>query len=148
VTEPAPAQTTPAAAPAPAPRKAWLQFTHPGCRTELRVGALLVLAGTFLWNFAGPSLSVKLAIVGLPLLAVGTVLQAVRGTRGYPWRLAIAMLILGLPMCWDFRYRDIPGGELHVLLIGPILAVAGAWLALWWPLAALNQRKAQAAEAA
>lgn len=140
--EPSPAQTAPAPS---APRKPWLQFTHPGCRTELRVGALLVLAGTFLWNFAGPSLAVKLAIIGMPFLIVGTIIQALRGTHGYPWRLALAMLILGLPMCWDFRYRDEPGGPLHLLLIGPILAVAGAWLLLWWPLAARNQRRAQTA---
>lgn len=107
-----------------------------------------MLAGTFLWNFAGPALSMKLALVGLPLLAVGAVLQALKETQGYPWRLALAMLALGLPMCWDFRYREIPGGEVHMLLIGPILAVAGGWLALWWPLAARNERRARTAEAA
>lgn len=147
MTEP-PAPPAQPAPPAPPPRRPWLQFTHPGCRSELRVGALLVLAGTFLWNFAGPSLSMKLALAGLPLLAIGAVLQALRETRGYPWRLALAMLILGLPMCWDFRYREVPGGEVQVLLIGPILAVAGGWLVLWWPLAARNQRRARAAEAA
>lgn len=147
MTDPAAAPAAPPADP-PKPRKAWLQFTHPGCRTELRVGALLVLAGTFLWNFAGPSLAMKLALAGLPLLAIGAVLQALKGTQGYPWRLAVAMLLLGLPMCWDFRYRDLPGGPVHLLLIGPILAVSGAWLALWWPLAARNQARARAAEAA
>lgn len=136
----------------PAPRRAWLQFTLPGCRTELRVGALLVLAGTFLWNFAGPALAMKLAILGLPLLAVGAVLQALlsarQGVDAYPWKLALAMLVLGLPMCWDFRYRDVPGEAVQLLLVGPILAIAGAWLALWWPVDSFNRHRARAMEAA
>ncbi len=131
-----------------APRRPLLQFTLPGCRTELRLGALLVLAGTFLWNFAGPALAMKLAVVGLPLLIVGAALQALRSSRqgvdAYPWKLAVAMLILGVPMCWDFRYRDAPGAAVQVLLVGPILAIAGAWLALWWPVAAMNLRRARA----
>ena len=144
---------TPLPQPTPeAPRRPWLQFTLPGCRTELRLGALLVLAGTFLWNFAGPSLAMKLAVIGLPLLIVGAVLQALlsarQGVDAYPWKLAAAMLMLGLPMCFDFRYRDAPGGELQLLLVGPILALAGGWLALWWPVSALNLRRARAEAAA
>ncbi len=134
--------------PQPAPRRSWLQFTMPGCRTELRLGALLVLAGSFLWNFAGPALAMKLAVVGLPLLIIGAALQAVvtsrQGIDAYPWKLAVAMLVLGLPMCWDFRFRDAPGGPIHILLVGPILAVAGAWLALWWPVSAMNLKRARA----
>ncbi len=141
-------QPAPLPQPAPeAPGRPWLQFTLPGCRTELRLGALLVLAGTFLWNFAGPSLAMKLAILGLPLLIVGAVLQALlaarQGVDAYPWKLAVAMLILGVPMCFDFRYRDAPGAEVQVLLVGPILAVAGGWLALWWPVSAMNLRRAR-----
>ena len=78
-----------------------------------------------------------------PRAALQALLSARRGVDAYPWKLAVAMLILGLPMCVDFRYRDAPGGELHLLLVGPILAVAGAWLALWWPVAALNLRRAR-----
>lgn len=141
-------QPAPLPQPAPeAPRRPWLQFTLPGCRTELRLGALLVLAGTFLWNFAGPSLAMKLAIVGLPLLVVGAALQALlsarQGVDAYPWKLAVAMLLLGVPMCFDFRYRDAPGAEVQLLLVGPILAVAGGWLALWWPVSAMNLRRAR-----
>jgi hypothetical protein len=135
-----------------APRRAWLQFTLPGCRTELRIGALFVLAGTFLWNFAGPALAMKLAILGLPLVAIGAVLQALlsakHGVDAYPWKLAVAMLLLGVPMCWDFRYRDVPGETVQLLLVGPILAIAGAWLALWWPVAMFNLRRARTADAA
>lgn len=141
-------QPAPQPQPAPeAPRRPWLQFTLPGCRTELRLGALLVLAGTFLWNFAGPSLAMKLAVVGLPLLVVGAALQALlsarQGVDAYPWKLAVAMLILGVPMCFDFRYRDAPGAEVQLLLVGPILAVAGGWLALWWPVSVMNLRRAR-----
>jgi hypothetical protein len=134
------------------PHRAWLQFTLPGCRTELRLGALLVLAGAFLWNFAGPALAMKLAILGLPLLAVGAALQALlsarRGIDAYPWKLAVAMLILGVPMCWDVRYRDVPGEAVQLLLVGPILALAGAWLALWWPVDLISRRLARAAATA
>ncbi len=136
------ALAAPLPAAAPVAKRAWLQFTGPGCRTELRLGAFLVLTGTFLWNFAGPSLAMKLAIVGLPLLLVGTVLQALRAGHAYPWKLAVAMLLLGLPMCWDFRYRDAPDGPLNLLLVGPILAISGAWLALWWPVALRQARRA------
>lgn len=136
----------------PAAPRGGLQFTSPGCRTELRLGALFVLAGTFLWNFAGPALAIKLALIGLPLLLIGTVLQALlssrRGIDAYPWKLAVAMLILGVPMIFDFRYRDAPGAEVQVLLVGPILAIAGGWLALWWPVAALALRRARAEAAA
>ncbi len=144
--QPAPPPVSPQPA-AAAPRRPWLQFTLPGCRTELRLGALLVLSGTFLWNFAGPSLAMKLAVIGLPLLVVGAALQALlsarQGVDAYPWKLAVAMLILGVPMCFDFRYRDAPGAELQLLLVGPILAVAGGWLALWWPVSAMNLRRAR-----
>lgn len=131
-----PAQAAPAAA---APRRTWMQFTYPGCRTELRVGVLLLLSGTFLWNFAGPALAIKLALAGAPLLAFGAVMQALGTPRSYPWKLAVAMLALGLPMCWDFRFRDDPSGELQLLLVGPLLAGAGAWLALWWLVAAMRR---------
>ena len=123
-------------------------FTDPGCRTELRVGALLVLAGTFLWNFVGPSVAIKLAIVGAPLVLVGTVLQAlgVGGHGGFPWKLGLAMLILGGAMSYDFRYREVPGGPQFMLLVGPILAGTGAWIAAWWPVAALIRRRTVTAE--
>jgi hypothetical protein len=142
----------PATQPPPAgeqpPRRAWLQFTFPGCRSELRLGALLVLAGTFLWNFAGPSLAMRLAVIGLPLLVVGAMLQALKESRqgidAYPWKLAVAMLLLGVPMCWDFRYRDAPGTPVSMLLIGPILASAGAWLLLWWPVSHSTSTRARA----
>lgn len=133
---------SPTTAPASA-RRGLLQFTLPGCRTELRIGALLVLAGTFLWNFAGPTLAIRIAVLGLPLLAAGAVLQALQARRtpeSYPWKLAVAMLVLGLPMCWDFRFRDAPGEPVQMLLVGPILAASGAWLALWWAVAALRAR--------
>jgi hypothetical protein len=133
---------SPTAAPAP-PRKPLFTFTDDGCRTELRCGALLIAAGAFLWLFIGPTWATRLCLIGAPLLLIGCVLQAVqarRGLPGYPWKLALGFLILGLPMCFDLRYREAPGAELHRIAYGPILAAAGAWLALWWPLAAFNRR--------
>lgn len=138
----------PAPVPPPA-RRPWWAFTHPGCRTELRLGALLVLAGTFLWNFAGPALAMRIALLGLPLLAIGAVLQALREARrgidAFPGKLALAMLALGVPMCWDFRFRDGPGEPLQILLVGPILAASGGWLLLWWGVDAWLRRRARAA---
>ncbi|MEK7413016.1 MAG: hypothetical protein AAB263_06845 [Planctomycetota bacterium] len=121
-----------------------LVFTRPGCRTELRLGALLVLAGTFLWNFVGPTMAIKIALAGIPLVLIGTVLQAlgIGSKRGFPWKLGLSMLILGGAMCYDFRYRDVPGGPLLLVLVGPILASAGLWITLWWPIATLTQRRA------
>ena len=129
---------------APTESKSSLVFTEPGCRTELRVGALLVLAGTFLWNFVGPAMAIKIAIVGLPLVLVGTVLQALGvGTKqGFPWKLGLSMLILGGAMCYDFRYRDVPGGPIAIVLVGPLLASAGVWITAWWPVAVITQRRA------
>lgn len=136
--------------PAAKAKKASFAFTTDGCRSELRLGALLVLAGTFLWNFVGPTWAMRVAIVGLPLLLVGVVLQALaarRGVPGMPWKLGIAMLILGAAMTWDFRYRDIPGGTMDVVLVGPILAVSGIWILLWLPLSAAWLRRATAGDA-
>jgi len=137
--------------PAPQIHRPLLQFTLPGCRTELRLGALLVLAGTFLWNFVGPAVAIKIAILGLPLVLVGAITQTLAARRGvdaYPWKMAVAMLALGVPMCFDFRYRDAPGDTVHILLVGPFLAASGAWLAIWWPISAILLRRARAQEAA
>ncbi len=125
------------------PRKPLFTFTDDGCRSELRLGALLIAAGAFLWLFIGPTWATRLCLFGAPLLVIGSILQAVqarRGLPGYPWKLALGFLILGVPMYFDLGYREVPGGELHRIAYGPILAAAGAWLALWWPLAVLNRR--------
>lgn len=131
MTDAAPAPTPPAAAPPP---KTGFKFTLPGCRTELRLGALLVLSGAFLWNFVGPTVAMRLIVVGAPLFLVGVVTQALAARRGIdamPWKLGLCMLALGGAMCWDFRFREVPGGEMSLVLVGPVLAAAGLWLSLW-----------------
>jgi hypothetical protein len=45
------------------------------------------------------------------------------------------MLAIGLAMIWDLPYRIGLGGRLAFHPSGPLLAVAGAWILLWWPLA-------------
>lgn len=143
---------TPQAAPAPAPAKrSAFRFTDDGCLSELRFGALLVLAGTFLWNFVGPTWAMRVAMVGAPFLLVGVVMQAIaarRGIPGMPWKLGLAMLVLGAAMCVDFRFRDQPGGPLSVVLVGPILAGSGVWILLWLLPASMWLRAARAAESA
>jgi membrane-bound ClpP family serine protease len=137
--------TTAPAAPA---EKLGFQFTIAGCRTELRLGALLVLAGTFLWLFLGPIWCTRLILVGLPLLYVGTVFQALearRGQPGYPLLLGVCMVILGAAMWYDLRYREAPGLPVQVMPVGPYLVAAGGWLLLWSPLAFLGRRQAASA---
>jgi len=132
VNDPAPTPST--------PQRRWWQITvtDPGCRTDVRLGGLLVMAAVFLWLFAGPALSAKGLLLGGLLLLVGIPLQAfqARGGRpGYPWKMGLAFTVLGLAMIPDLRYRTVPGGPVDVQIMAPALAVAGAWILLWWPLA-------------
>ncbi len=61
--------------------KSGFSFTDDGCRTEIRVGVLLVLAGMFLWLWLGPSTSIKLCWTGLPLVVIGVPIQAIQARR-------------------------------------------------------------------
>ena len=85
-------------------------FTDAGCRSEVRLGALLVLAAVFLWLWLGPQKAGMLYLVGMPLLLVGIPLQAFQarsGRPGFPWKLGLAFTI-GAALMWpDLRYRDI-----------------------------------------
>lgn len=113
-------------------------FTDPGCRTEIRLGSLLILASVFLWLWLGPSTSSLLFFIGLPLVLVGVPLQALQGRRfgrpGYPLKLGLILTIGGAAMFPDLMYREIAGGAWHVQPVAPMLIVAGAWMLAWWPL--------------
>ncbi len=142
--------TQPAAPLVPAPvAKPGFAFTDPGCRTEVRVGALLVLMGLFLWLWLGPSLSIKLCWIGLPLVAVGVPIQAIQARRdgrpGYPWKLGLTLAI-GAGLMWkDLTYREYVGGALMVQPIAPILMSVGAWILVWWPVAGRSRSKVPSA---
>lgn len=132
-----PAEGTPAQ-PLP-PAKPGFAFTDPGCRTEIRIGALLVLIGVFMWGWLGPAWASPLAYLGLPLVLVGVVLQ-VRDARrtgrpGYPWKLGIAMGLGGLVMAWDLTYRERFDGPLAIQLTAILLVIPGLWILGWWPAA-------------
>ena len=139
------------AAPAPeqpvaeAPKKKGFAFTDPGCRTDVRVGALLILAALFLWLWFGPATSAKILIAGSPLLLWGVPWQAIQAWRqgrpGYPWKLGIAMTLMGVFTWMDLRFREVPGGEIHVQVIAPLLTAAGVWILLWWPVSRLRTTK-------
>ena len=139
------APPTAAAAPAPAPAagaqedKPGFAFTDPGCRSDLRLGALIVLGAVFLWLWWGPSASSRLYLAGAALLLWGVPLQAIQARRdgrpGFPWKLGCAMAIGGGVMWPDLRYREIAGGDIHVQEVAPLLLIAGAWILAWWPLA-------------
>jgi hypothetical protein len=87
VTDAATAAPVPAADPPQRSRFA-IVFTEDGCRTDLRLGALLILAAVFLWWFLGPDVCSKAYLVGAPLFFFGVVMQAVQARRdgrpGYP----------------------------------------------------------------
>jgi len=147
-TSPAPAPANAATNPAPvsenstenakAPANGFT-FTDDGCRTELRLGALLLMAGVFLWAFLGPQKSSWLVIAGIPLLLLGVPLQAFqarKGRPGFPWKVGLSFAALGLSMCYDLRYREEVGGPMHIQPVAYYLLLAGLWILVWWPLAA------------
>jgi hypothetical protein len=157
MTDPVPAASAAAGQPAnqpeqPAkkpPEKPGFTFTDPGCRTEVRVGVLLVLAAVFLWLWLGPEKSGRLYLLGAPLLLIGIPLQAIQaraGRPGFPWKVGIAFTAGALLMGPDLRYREDIGADaaIHFQTVVPLLLAAGAWILLWWPLAARNRRLARA----
>jgi hypothetical protein len=155
-TAPSPASPPPSGAPAQSaaptaekPSRPAFTFTDAGCRVEVRVGALLVLAAVFLWLWLGPEKSGRLFLLGMPLLLVGIPIQAVQarsGRPGFPWKLGLAFTLGALLMWPDLRYREDVGPDvpIHVQTVVPLLLIAGAWILLWWPLAARNRRLARA----
>lgn len=130
-------QPEPAATGTDQAEKEGFTFTDPGCRTEIRLGTLLILAAVFLWLWLGPSTSSLLYFIGLPLVLVGVPLQALQGRRfgrpGYPLKLGLTLSLGGLAMVPDLLYREIAGGEWHVQPVAPMLIVAGVWMLVWWP---------------
>lgn len=130
--------TTEEQAPAPAASTGFC-FTDPGCRTEVRLGALIILAAVFLWLWLGPTTSSRLYMVGAPLLLIGIPIQAFQAKRhgrpGYPLKLGLTMAIGGALMWPDLRYREDITGPVHVQEVAPLLLAAGLWILAWWPMA-------------
>ena len=129
--------TDSAPAPVSQPKKPWFTFTDDGCRTEVRLGGLLVAAGVFLWLWLGPPLAGSLCGIGMLLLLVGVPIQAIQGRAGrpgYPWKLGLGMTILGLAMWPDLIYRLHPDGPAAVQELVWFLAGSGLWILAWWPL--------------
>jgi hypothetical protein len=130
-------------APAKSPGGSGFTFTDGGCRTEVRLGGLLVLGAVFLWLWLGPQWATRLYLVGAPLLAIGIPWQAFdarKGRPGYPWKLGIAFAVFAACMYPDLRYRDDVPGDIHVQTVVPLLGVAGAWILAWWPVAVMLRR--------
>ena len=124
-------------------------FTDPGCRTEVRLGALIILGAVFLWLFFGPTFCSRLYMVGAPLLLIGIPIQAIQsrqGRPGYPWKLGLAITIGGAFMWPDLRYREVIGGPVHVQEIAPLLLMAGVWILAWWPVAGFRSSSFKKAE--
>jgi hypothetical protein len=80
---------------------------------------------------------------GVPMQA----LQSRRGRPGYPWKLGLALAIGGLVMIPDLRWQewwDHVRGVVHVQTVAPLLAIAGIWVLLWWPVARIGAKPASA----
>ncbi len=123
-------------------------FTDDGCRSEIRVGALLILAAVFLWLWLGPAWSSRLYFIGLPLLLIGVPLQ-VRDQRriarpGFPLKLGLVFALGGALMWPDLLYRESVGGDVSVQPVAPLLVVAGLWILAWWPVSRLRPAAAPA----
>lgn len=110
-------------------------FTDGGCRTEVRLGLLLMLAAVFLWLWLGPTLSARLYLLGAPLLLVGIPLQAwqsrTMGRPGYPLKIGVILAIGGLLMWPDVLYRETVDGPLGVQPMAPLLVLPGLWIIAW-----------------
>lgn len=123
-------------------KKPGFTFTKDGCRTEIRVGVLLLLAGVFFWLFLGPVACTRICIVGLAAILIGVPLQALDGKRygrpGYPIQLGIILTIGGLLMIPDLCYRETVDGPLQVQIFGPLLVLAGVWMLAWWPVSKIK----------
>ncbi|MFW5751291.1 MAG: hypothetical protein ACOCZK_06540 [Planctomycetota bacterium] len=123
-------------------------FTDDGCRSEIRVGALLILAAVFLWLWLGPAWSSRLYFIGLPLLLIGVPLQ-VRDQRriarpGFPLKLGLVFALGGALMWPDLLYRESVDGAVAVQPVAPLLVVAGVWILAWWPVSRLRPAGATA----
>lgn len=107
-------------------------FTDPGCRSEVRLGILIVLAAVFLWLWLGPANSALLYLCGVPLLVVGIPLQAWQARHasrpGYPLKMGVILALGGAFMSVDSLYREYVDGPLGVQPMGPLLLLPGLWI--------------------
>lgn len=133
------------------PASAGFTFTDSGCRTDVRLGALFILAAVFLWLWLGPTTASRLYLIGAPLLLWGIPCQAIQARRdgrpGFPWKLGLAMAIGGAVMWPDLRYREAPGGPVFVQEMPPLLLAAGIWILAWWPIARTRRQSPTSAGA-
>lgn len=111
-------------------------FTDPGCRTEVRLGALLTVGPIFLWLWLRPDTAVWILVIGLPLLWAGIPIQALQARKqqrpGYPWKLGIAFTLLGALMIPDQMSQVVPGGATSLQVQAPALCLSGIWILAWW----------------
>ena len=111
---------------------------------RVALGALLVLVAVFVWLWLGPDVASRLALIGMPLLIIGGALQvrdAGKGRPGYPGKLAITLLVFGLLMLPDLRYRESVGGPLSWQPMPVLMLIAGVWLCALWPIARRQGQK-------
>jgi hypothetical protein len=130
-----------------AEKKPAFTFTDPGCRTDVRLGGLIVLVAVFLWLWKGPETCSKVFVVGAALLLWGIPWQALQGRAGrpgYPWKLGLGMTGLGLGMLLDLRYQEAVGQAVKVQDVVPMLLAMGLWVLAWWPVSRARRTEAAA----
>ena len=128
----APSEAQQAATPAPqdqAEKRSRWTLTEDGCRTEVRLGLLLSMAGVFVWLWQGPSMAVKLYFPGFGLLLLGLWWQIrdaqTAGRPGYPTKAGIILFVGGLLLSLDVMYREDVGGPLQIQPIAPMVTAVG-----------------------
>jgi hypothetical protein len=115
----------------------------------------LVLMAVFLWLWWGPTTSSRIYMVGMPLLLWGVPFQALAARRegrpGFPWKLGLALAFGGLVMAWggycglpDLRYREAMDAPVQTQPVGPLMAAAGIWILMWWPVARSRRQETNA----
>jgi hypothetical protein len=118
----------------PTKKKSAWTITEDGCRTEVRLGLLLSMAGVFVWLWQGPGMAVRLYFPGLILLLLGLFLQVRDAQRlgrpGYPTKAGFLLFVGGLLLAFDVMYRESVGGPLRVQPIAPMVATVGGLVLL------------------
>ena len=119
------------------PKKPSWTFTDDGCRWEVRLSLLVMLAAVFLWLFLSPPRSAPLYFIALPVFMVGVVIQAIQGRKqgrpGYPLKIGVILTAIGLLSIPGALYRETVDGPLGIQPMVLLMLFPGIWILGCWP---------------